>query len=298
MPLVPQWITWLTLISQVMTTRLGPSSASDSLWIGDFCDQLTTSDVVAEATILRVEPDVRHDIRGLGPVKLTDITVHVDAVLLGVVERNELVVSSGLSWGDELRPGAEAVIWAFRSPWDGWRLRGNVAVLTPAGIKLHHSIHDVAIRGYPRDKPFTLAALRECVHSRSTQNAGTMLEGKTAVALVRITGATSRGNSAREWEYTCDGLEWAYGSGASMPRSFLARDVPGTRHDVEIGDTLALPVPATGSPPGWLRLQGYIIPLIVQGGFVPALGVRLNSLKSALKETAEGTRLRRILQEE
>src|SRR2546426_3578285 len=96
-------------------------------------------------------------------------------------------------------------------------------------------------------------------------------------------------HSAREWEYTCDGLEWAYGSAASMPRSFLARDVPGTRHDIEIGDTLALPVPATGSPPGRLRLQGYITPLIVHGGFVPALGARLDSLKSALKESAEGT---------
>jgi len=225
-------------------------------------------------------------IGGTGPFPLALIALHVDRVLLGVINADEIELNilGGVSfYGDTLlTPGDEVLAWGFRNCTDGWRLWGSVAVVGPDSTLLFDRGTAGVVTSDRRSK-VNLRALLSVESLRPELHPAGAFQGKQAVGMVAVTGVSFD----HGYVYLCRGLTWLVGRGQVMPHRIRLPLGSSCRHEVQVGDTLLVPVGAV--PETSVTLPVCLNSLRVRDGFVPAFGVLLRDAGTVIRQTDRGT---------
>jgi hypothetical protein len=226
----------------------------------------------------------------------SEYEVKVDEVLLGTLTDSIQTVSSFQSpWdgdGGRLLPGARVLAWGYRRSGDGWRLWGDGVPVAGDGT-LRPTMEQLVngpvwLRGRTPGPAMRLANLKRALAGGASRHTCNGFNGARAVVLVRVLTVDLNTYSGT---FTCevDSLRTVTGLSGRAPRRLTFDPSPwNSLGAVGAGDTLVIPVREFGPE------ARYAIPFSgwkVANGFVPSLGVPVDSLSRALSFGDQGVRV-------
>ena len=271
----------------------------------DFAEFLTGRDLVVEGTLSAVDTVVRTPLGGCGssgfPARAgQDYTIQISRVIYGTAEDSSIIISDlvrDVFPPGVLVPGARVIGWGFRNCIDGWRLWGNVAVVTAGGHLVGHiwSEEGLWVKGQPKGQPIAFSTLDAMLVAKASNHGANFYHGKKAVALVRLTDIVVQPTGGVS--YTCDSLGWIMGSATRVPQYLDFPQMPFCYYGAHRGDSLTVPVPevfvgdrlSVGACPKALQ---------VKNGYAPGFGVPLEYLPWAIEQQETGLAVRPFLEQE
>lgn len=266
----------------------------------DFAEYLLGRDLVIEATFLGADKLERTPLGGCGielpKTKSLDLRLRVERVIFGTAEDSTIVISTlgqpQFPPGAYV-PGAHVIAWGNRECADGWRLWGNMVIVTAGGkIVGDYNSQGLFIHGEREDRPMGYAALNAKLGALAAHHSTKYFDEKEAVGLVRVLAIqrTQRG----AFTYECDSLGWVLGESTRMPR-FIDVNVGNLGCDwARSGDSLLVPVAADQSTDR-ATLPGCSGAMLIKNGYARGFGVPLSFLPYALKASPTGVHVRSFI---
>lgn len=271
----------------------------------DFGEYLSRMDLVVEGTVTAVDTVFRTrlggcGVTGLGPTKSWDIHIRVSRVVLGTAEDSSVVLTTlGRSQfpGPGLRPGVRVIGWAHRNCSDGWRLWGNVVLVSSSGLLIpdHHNAGSIRLQGQPRTRPIRFTALDSSLAEKVEMSSVRAFEGAASVALLRVTALTPGAGST--YSLACDSLGVLMGLAGRVPRYVDMDPLEGCTRAVGVGDSIVVALP-TGFSAERLNWRGCSSSLLVKERFVAGFGVPLDFLNYAIRRDGDQLQVRPFIARE
>jgi hypothetical protein len=271
--------------------------------VSELADYLTTRDLLIEGTITAADTLEREriggcGISGLGPVRALDLTIRISRVRIGIADDSTIVISviapPAFASGP-LIAGTNVLAWAAHECDDGWRLWGNLAVLTPNGFVILPN--DWRRTPTPSSGPLTYARLDSAlaVPALAMVSSPQVFEASENIALMRVSATTRVDDETGSFQ--CDSIGWVMGNGATVPRYVDWHLMENCYPEITVGDSIIVPLPSSFSGQR-LTLQSCPRALRVRYRYVRGLGVPLEFLPYALSRNAEGLHVRPYISRE
>src|SRR5262249_8576048 len=149
---------------------------------------------VIEATFLGADKLERTPLGGCGiqlpRTKSCDLRLRVQRVIFGTAEDSTIVISTlgqpQFPPGAFI-PGAHVIAWGNRECTDGWRLWGNMVIVTAGGkIVGDYNSQGLFLHGEREDRPIAYTALSAKLQTLAARHGAACFDAKEAVGLVRV----------------------------------------------------------------------------------------------------------------
>ncbi len=257
----------------------------------DFAEYLSQWDLVVEGTVTGVDTIFRERLggcgqTGLGATRSWDIHIRVSRVVLGTAEDSSIVLTTLMRNqfpGPGLRVGAKAIAWTYRNCGDGWRLRGNLVLVSPSGhlIPDRDNVGALRLEGYADKGSVRHSALDSSLAANAGLSSVRAFEGAGSVALLRVTAMTQ--GVGRTYSLACDSVAVLLGTAVRVPRFVDMNPLEGCTRAVGVGDSLIVSLPNSFAAErlGW---RGCSHSLLVKERFSVGFGVPLQFLKYAIRQ--------------
>ena len=265
-----------------------PLRAGAAPLFGDFSDYVAMNHVVVEGTLVSLRHLHRPFAGGCGIagrdlawISSTEYVVHVETVVIGSMVDSAITVVGPESETPIARTGQRVFVSAKRVCNDGWQLWGYVLPVDPQGKLSFASDGDALyLEGYPRERQIPYVALRNSLAHTKLRNPLFAFTDSKAIALLRIRGLEVV--APGEIKLTCDSLGWVAGSLGIVPEeiTFSPQSWCFFRR-AAAGDTIIVPL---ANPSRSLHFTVCPRELVLDHGFVPALGTTLADISAALRE--------------
>src|SRR5262245_11374761 len=279
-------VRWITLAALVLAKLWlpAPSVASPHAQAQSFAEFLAVQDIVVLGTV----ESSKGEARPLSAMPHTEVKVKTSELLVGSLTDSTLLVAmTSPGSGSGPIPGSRVLVWAHRESEDAWRIWGNLCVVRADGrLLIHYGEEEGPHYLGPFDTTYlSLPALRAALVTHSRLYSSTAFEGKAALALGRVVRTTRRRDG---FTFECDSLGWIMGSAPSVPRFIDWLPIPSCHPDLFPGDTLLIPIAHAAYNGNRVALTACPRGLCAKRGFVPALGVPLDSIDLAIRRDASG----------
>lgn len=293
-------------VSALVATWVGASdSTADEPRPIDFAEYLSSYDLVLDGTVTAVDTVQRARLGGCGMsvpsvTKSWDIHVRVSRVIQGTAEDSSVVLTTlGRSQfpGLGLRPGVRVIAWGFRNCTDGWRLWGNVVIVTSKGqlVPDHNNAAAVRLDGGASSVPVRVTALDSALDAKAQLSSIRSFDGRAAVGLLRVTAIVPGDNGA--YAIACDSVSLLVGVSERVPRYVDIMVRPPCTRDIEVGDSLIVAIPS-GYSGERLTWHGCTGSLLVKNRFVRGFGVPIEFMSYAVRVQQDGVRVRPFISRE